>query len=603
MLEEEFKFIKPGEVRTRFAPSPTGFLHIGSARTALFNYLFAKKNQGSFILRIEDTDRERSKTEFEEDILENLKWLGIEWNEGPIAYAQNQKLAPYRTEGSGAGSKIPEGKPSASYGAGKNQKYIGDYGPYRQSERGEIYKKYLEKLLKEGKAYYCFCSEEELEAQRQYQMSIGEAPRYSGKCANLTKEEIKKCLAEEKKFVIRFKVEAKKIEFEDLIRGKIEFDTGLMGDFVIAKQESGGLPRTKISGDSNFSSSNKKNLVRGRFTPLYNFGVVVDDFEMQISHVIRGEEHISNTPKQILIQEALGFPQLKYAHLPLILAPDRSKLSKRHGAVSAAQYRKLGYLPEALVNFIVFLGWNPGEEREIYSMASLIKEFSLERVQKGGAIFNIKRLDFLNGFYVRQKSIERLTELCLPYLIESGLIEEKNDPEPLKLPLEEKRQFKIKESGEEISFETLKNIVSLYQERLKKLSEISELTDFFFKEKLEYNRGLLKWREMTDREIKQSLDKSFKILHKIKEGEFTKGNLEKILMPEAEKFGQEISKKRGLPAEALAKAGDRGYLLWPLRVALTGKEASAGPFEIAEILGREKTLKRIREAKRTIKEQ
>ncbi|OIO44758.1 MAG: glutamate--tRNA ligase [Candidatus Nealsonbacteria bacterium CG_4_10_14_0_8_um_filter_35_10] len=603
MLEEEFKFIKPGEVRTRFAPSPTGFLHIGSARTALFNYLFAKKNQGSFILRIEDTDRERSKTEFEEDILENLKWLGIEWNEGPIAYAQNQKLAPYRTEGSGAGSKIPEGKPSASYGAGKNQKYIGDYGPYRQSERGEIYKKYLEKLLKEGKAYYCFCSEEELEAQRQYQMSIGEAPRYSGKCANLTKEEIKKCLAEEKKFVIRFKVEAKKIEFEDLIRGKIEFDTGLMGDFVIAKQESGGLPRTKISGDSNFSSSNKKNLVRGRFTPLYNFGVVVDDFEMQISHVIRGEEHISNTPKQILIQEALGFPQLKYAHLPLILAPDRSKLSKRHGAVSAAQYRKLGYLPEALVNFIVFLGWNPGEEREIYSMASLIKEFSLERVQKGGAIFNIQRLDFLNGFYVRQKSIERLTELCLPYLIESGLIEEKNDPEPLKLPLEEKRQFKIKESGEEISFETLKNIVSLYQERLKKLSEISELTDFFFKEKLEYNRGLLKWREMTDREIKQSLDKSFKILHKIKEGEFTKGNLEKILMPEAEKFGQEISKKRGLPAEALAKAGDRGYLLWPLRVALTGKEASAGPFEIAEILGREKTLKRIREAKRTIKEQ
>jgi len=603
MLEEEFKFIKPGEVRTRFAPSPTGFLHIGSARTALFNYLFAKKNQGSFILRIEDTDRERSKTEFEEDILENLKWLGIEWNEGPIAYAQNQKLAPYRTEGSGAGSKIPEGKPSASYGAGKNQKYIGDYGPYRQSERGEIYKKYLEKLLKEGKAYYCFCSEEELEAQRQYQMSIGEAPRYSGKCANLTKEEIKKCLAEEKKFVIRFKVEAKKIEFEDLIRGKIEFDTGLMGDFVIAKQESGGLPRTKISGDSNFSSSNKKNLVRGRFTPLYNFGVVVDDFEMQISHVIRGEEHISNTPKQILIQEALGFPQLKYAHLPLILAPDRSKLSKRHGAVSAAQYRKLGYLPEALVNFIVFLGWNPGEEREIYSMASLIKEFSLERVQKGGAIFNIQRLDFLNGFYVRQKSIERLTELCLPYLIESGLIEEKNDPEPLKLPLEEKRQFKIKESGEEISFETLKNIFSLYQERLKKLSEISELTDFFFKEKLEYNRGLLKWREMTDREIKQSLDKSFKILHKIKEGEFTKGNLEKILMPEAEKFGQEISKKRGLPAEALAKAGDRGYLLWPLRVALTGKEASAGPFEIAEILGREKTLKRIREAKRTIKEQ
>jgi len=339
-------------------------------------------------------------------------------------------------------------------------------------------------------------------------------------------------------------------------------------------------------------------------TPLYNFGVVVDDFEMQISHVIRGEEHISNTPKQILIQEALNFPQPKYAHLPLILGPDRSKLSKRHGAVSVSQYRELGYLPEALINFMVFLGWNPGtelkedkssfrhfagtREREIYSLASLIKEFSLERVQKGGAIFNIKRLDFLNGFYIRQKSVERLTELCLPYLIESGLIEERGDPEPLKLPLEEKTQFKIKETGEEISFETLKKIVSLYQERLKKLSEISELTNFFFKEKLEYDRGLLKWQEMTDREIKQSLDKSFKILHKIKEGEFRKENLEKILMEEAEKFAKEIKKP----------IGDRGYLLWPLRVALTGKKTSAGPFEIAEILGREKTLKRIKEARR-----
>jgi nondiscriminating glutamyl-tRNA synthetase len=541
MLEEEFKFIKPGEVRTRFAPSPTGFLHIGSARTALFNYLFAKKNQGSFILRIEDTDKERSKPEFEKDILENLKWLGIEWDEGPVEI-QNSKV--------------------------KSQKYIGDYGPYRQSERGEIYKKYLEELLKEGKAYYCFCSEEELEAQRQYQMSIGQAPRYSGKCANLTKEEVKKNLAEGKKFVIRFRVGTKKIEFEDLIRGKIEFDTGLIGDFVIAKPEGGG------------------------YTPLYNFGVVIDDFEMKISHVIRGEEHISNTPKQILIQEALGFPQPKYAHLPLILAPDRSKLSKRHGAVSVAQYRKFGYLPEALVNFIVFLGWNPGTEREIYSLSSLIKEFSIERIQKGGAVFNIKRLDFLNGFYIRQRSIEKLTEMCLPYLIEAGLIEEVGNPEPLKIPLEEKRQFKIKESGEEISFETLEKIVSLYQERLKKLSEISELTDFFFKERLEYDGGLLKWKNMTDKEIKQSLDKSFKTLHKIREEEFTKENLEKILMPEAENFAKEI--KKPVP--------DRGYLLWPLRVALTGKSASAGPFEIAEILGKEKTLKRIEEARKKLKE-
>lgn len=352
---EEFKFQKPGEVRTRFAPAPTGFLHIGSARTALFNYLFAKKNEGVFILRIEDTDKERSKPEYEKDIIDSLKWLGIEWDE-----------------------------------------------LYRQSERREIYAKYLKKLLDEDLAYHCFCSEEELEAQRDYFLSIGRPPIYNGKCKNLPKEIVKKYLAEKKSSIIRFKVPAKKVEFEDLIRGKIEFDASLIGDFSIAK-------------DLN--------------NPLYNFACVIDDFEMRISHVIRGEDHLSNTPKQILIQEALGFPRPEYAHLPLILGPDRTKLSKRHGAVAISEYKKDGYLPETLINFMAFLGWNPGTEREIYSMASLIKEFSLERIQKGGAIFNIKRLDFLNSFYIRQRSLEKLTELCLPYLIEAGLIEkiEKDD--------------------------------------------------------------------------------------------------------------------------------------------------------------------------------
>jgi glutamyl-tRNA synthetase len=542
MIEEDFKLIEPGRVRVRIAPAPTGYLHIGTARTALFNYLFAKKYQGSFILRIEDTDIERSRPEYEKDIIENLKWLGIEWSEGPDIG--------------------------------------GEYGPYRQSQRLEIYSKYLEKLLAEDKAYYCFCSEEELEAQRQYQMSIGQIPRYSGKCAGLSKEEVKKYLAEGKPSIIRFRVVAKKVEFNDLIRGKIEFDTSLMGDIAIAK-----------------------NLT----TPLYNFAVVIDDFEMKISHVIRGEDHISNTPKQILIQEALGFPRPEYAHLPLILGPDRAKLSKRHGAVAVAEYKKAGYLPEALINFMAFLGWNPGTEREIYSMSSLIKEFSLERIQKGGAIFNQKRLDFLNGFYIRQRSVEKLTELCLPYLISAGLIKKVgNNPgspeetERLKIFEEEKPEYKITETGEGISLETLIKIVSLYQERLKKLSEISELTDFFFKDKLEYDKSLLKWKKMTDKEIRASLDKSEKILSKIKVEEWTRENLEKSLMPEAEKFAQEISRVGDLSAEALAKA-DRGYLLWPLRVALTGKEASAGPFEIAEILGKEKTLKRIREAKEKLK--
>ncbi|MDP2967452.1 MAG: glutamate--tRNA ligase [bacterium] len=538
MLVEEFKFIKPGEVRTRMAPSPTGLLHIGGARTALFNYLFAKKNEGSFVLRIEDTDLERSLPEFEKDILESFKWLWIEWDEGPDI----------------------EGK----------------YGPYRQSQRTDIYKKYIEKLITEDKAYYCFCSQQELEAQRQYQMSQGLAPRYSGKCANLDKETVKKYLAEGKPTIIRFRVPAKKVSFDDLIRGKLEFDAGLMGDIIIAK-------------DLN--------------TPLYNFAAVVDDFEMKISHVIRGEEHIPNTPKQILMQEALGFSKPLYAHLPLILGPDKTKLSKRHGATSVLEFKKQGYLPEAIINFMAFLGWNPGDEskesklssfhfagareREIYSMSSLIKEFSLEKVQKAGAVFNIKKLDFLNGFYIRQKSVEKLTELCLPYLIEEELIspffKEVQYP-PAYGAKEIIQKYKISETGEEIYLETIQKIVSIYQERLKKLSEIVELTDFFFKEKLVYNKDLLKWKEMSDKEIKNSLDRLEKLLSKIKMEDWNKENLESVLLPEAEKMGPAPQK-------------DRGYLLWPFRVALTGKEASAGPFEIAEILGKEKTLKRIKEAK------
>jgi len=548
MAVEDFKFRKPGEVRVRIAPSPTGRLHVGIVRTSLFNYLFAKKNRGSFILRIEDTDPERSKPEYEKDIMENLKWLGIEWDEGPIAPASASAKAQARKQ---------------------NQKYIGDYEPYRQSERGEIYKKYLEKLLADDKAYYCFCSEEELEAQRQYQMSIGQPPIYSGKCRDLPQETVKKYLAEGKKSIIRFRTPSKKVEFDDLIRGRLEFDASLIGDISIAK-----------------------NLA----IPLYNFAVVVDDFEMKISHVIRGEDHISNTPKQILIQEALSFPRPVYAHLPLILGPDRSKLSKRHGTVAIAEYKKAGYLPEALVNFMAFLGWNPGGEREIYSMVSLIKEFSLERVQKGGAVFNIKRLDFLNGFYIRQRSVEKLTELCLPYLISAGLIspEFKTEQYPPAYGAPEIKQiYKIPATEEKINIDLLQKIVSIHQERLKKLSEISELTDFFFKDKLEYNKNLLKWGEMTDEEIKDAIDKLEKILSKIKEEEWNKENLESILMPEAEKIG--------LSAEALAKAGDRGYLLWPFRVALTGKEASAGPFEIAEIMGKEKTIKRIKVARELLK--
>ncbi len=548
-IEEKFGLIPLGSVRTRFAPSPTGFLHIGSVRTALFNYLFAKKHQGSFVLRIEDTDEKRSKDEFEKDIIENLIWLGIEWDEGPIATAQTQN------------SK------------GKAQNCIGNYGPYRQSERKEIYKNYFEKLLKEGKAYYCFCSQEELEARRQYQESIGIAPRYDGKCANLSSKEVEKNLSEGKKAVIRLKVPEKKVQINDMIRGLVEFDTSLTGDFVIAKD---------------------------LLTPVFHFSVVADDFEMKISHVIRGEEHLSNTPKHIIIQEALGFPTPIYAHLPLILAPDKSKLSKRHGSVAVSEYRKEGYLPEAIINMLAFLGWNPGTEQEIYFLPALVKDFSIEKVQKGGAVFDINRLNYLNGFYIRQKSIDKLTELCIPYLIEANLIKplfEEQERFPNFIGYFGKeivQKYQISETKEKISFDYLAKIVLIYKERLKKLSEIIELTDFFFKGKLIYDKNLLKWKEMESKEIIQSLDKLIEILSKIKNGNWKKEFLEKILTTEAEEWG---TVSRAQPLKAGLGLRDRGKLLWPLRVALTGKKASAGPFEIAEILGKEKTLSRLQQAK------
>ncbi len=338
---------KKEKIRTRFAPSPTGPFHIGSARTALFNFLFAKKYGGQFILRIEDTDIERSEPEYEKGITDGLEWLNIRYDEGPC----------------------------------------------RQSSRLDIYSEYLRKLLNDGNAFYCFHSKEFLEEE------AGLAHHCDFKKMRI--QDLEKRLKKENA-VIRFKTPFDlEIAFNDLIRGEIRFNSNALGgDFSLAKTKG-----------------------PDKFLPLYNFAVVIDDFEMNISHVIRGEDHISNTPKQILLQQALKIPTPKYAHLPLILGPDRTKLSKRHGTVGIRDYKKEGYLPEALVNFMAFLGWNPGDEREIYSLPSLIKELSLERIQKGGAIFNIKRLDFLNGFYIRQRSSEKLTELCLPYLLGAGFIE------------------------------------------------------------------------------------------------------------------------------------------------------------------------------------
>ncbi len=508
-------------VRTRFAPSPTGPLNPGGVRTALFSYLFAKRYGGSLILRIEDTDIERSKKEWEQDIFESMKWLGLVWDEGPDYDNQS--------------------------------KYIGEYGPYRQSERKEIYAKYLKKLVEEEKAYYCFCSKEELESYKQYAMSQGLPPVYPGKCRDLDQATIQKYLDEKRPFLIRFKTpKGQKITFNDAVRGKVEFDSTLLGDFSLSK---------------------------GFDNPLYNFVVVIDDYEMKITDVVRGEDHISNTPKQILLQEALGLSKVRYAHLPLILNEKRQKLSKRDNVLPISAYKKEGYFPEALNNFVALLGWNPGTEKEIFSLEQLTKEFSVEKIQKAGAIFNPQKLDWLNGFYIRQKPLKELARLCIPYLEERGLIK-KNEkmirPEDELLP---EVSYSIIATGENIFEDYLENAIALYKERLKKLSEIGDLVDFLFAGILEYPAEMLKWKKMTDyQELADSLNKTLELLSAIEEKDFIKENLEKILLDEA------------------GKMPDRGFLLWPMRVALTGKMNSAGPIDIAAVLGKQRTVKRIEDA-------
>ena len=471
---------KKEKIRTRFAPSPTGPFHVGSIRTALFNFLFAKKFGGKFILRIEDTDLERSKPEYENEIMGGLKWLSIHWNEGP----------------------------------------------YRQSERLDIYAKYLKELLNNGDAFYCFHSKEFLEKE------AGLAHHCEFK--KLPLEDLGKRLKKESA-IIRFKTPPDlEIAFIDLIRGEIRFNSDTLGgDFSLAKAES-----------------------PDKFLPLYNFAVVIDDFEMNITHVIRGEDHISNTPKQILIQQALKLPMPKYAHLPLILGSDKSKLSKRHGAVSVDEYREMGYLPEALINFIAFLGWNPGTDKEVFSLEELIREFDLNKVQKSGAIFNVEKLDWLDGCYLKQLSLDELTKRAVPFLERENLIDEGH-----------------------YDFEYIKKILALEQPRLKKLGEIVERVSYFFKIP-EYKPELLVWRDMLFKDVFASLKVSLNSIFQISDVDFNQKNLEKILLKEAER----------------AKNKDKGRLLWPLRVALTGLEASPGPFEILEILGKNESIKRIEAA-------
>ncbi|PIU98486.1 glutamate--tRNA ligase [Candidatus Wolfebacteria bacterium CG03_land_8_20_14_0_80_40_12] len=485
-------------VRVRLAPSPSGNLHFGTVRTGLFNWLFARNQGGKFILRIEDTDIERSSQKYEENIINGLKWLGLNWDEGPTPPKD-----------------------------GEIRNYLGDYGPYRQSERLDIYEKYLRRLLDEKKAYYCFCSKEQLELDRQAMLAQGLAPKYSGRCSRFSEKENAKKLANAEPAVIRFRMPATEIEFNDLIRGKIKSDVSLIGDVVLA---------------------------RNLRSPLFIFSNAVDDYEMKITHVIRGEDHISNTPKQILIQKALGFDEIKYAHLPLILAPNKTKLSKRFLETNLDDYKKQGYLSEAILNFLALIGWHPKDEREILSVEELIKEFDLKRVQKAGAIFNVEKLDWLNNQYIKK------TE-------QADLINKLKDFVPAEWLSDKNKKLFAK-------------AVAVEKERMKKLTDFKELARFFF-ELPEYKDDLLIWprpkpaekinKEKTFNNLKLLLEE----INKIFKVDFNTRNLEKTIIPLSEVWG-------------------RGELLWPLRAALSGKEASPGPFEIMEAIGKEEIIRRLK---------
>jgi len=444
-------------IRVRVAPSPTGFLHVGTAQSSLYNWLFARKNDGEFLLRIEDTDRERSTKEAEENIIEGLNWLGLKWDSDVTHSSDNQVR----------------------------------------------YSELLEKLLKEDKAFYCHHTKEELEAERKQQEANKEAPRH------ICEHKQKPGNREQGTGIIRLAVDENSdriITFEDQIRGKVEFRQSLLGDFSIAR----------AIGDA-----------------LYHFAVVVDDVDMNITHVLRGEDHISNTPKQILIYEALEKEVPKFAHLPLLLAPDRSKLSKRHGVTSISDYKK-DYLPEAIVNFLGVLGYT--FSKEIISKEEMVQEFELSKVHKSGAIFDIQKLNWINSQYIKKLSAQEFKNII-------------GKPD---LPDE---------------------AVLLMTDRLEKLSDIEQFN--YFWQEPEYDKNLLKWKKASLEESISALGRVAEVLEK---EEFEADNLRRIL----DEMGTEIK--------------DRGLVYWPVRVALTGREKSPDPVDVAMVLGEEKALERIRRA-------
>ena len=469
-------------VRVRFAPSPTGHLHIGNARAAILNWLFARHSDGAFILRIEDTDAERSTQESERSIFEDLRWLNLNWDEGP--------------------------------------EVGGAFGPYRQSERLEIYQKYAEQLLISGQAYYCFCTEAELESERERALARGEQPRYSGRCRTLTPEQREEKRRQGLAPAIRFRAPEQAVSFLDLVRGEMVFPPNNFGDFVLLR--SGGLPT-------------------------YNFAAVIDDHLMEISHVIRGDDHVTNTPRQKMIYQGLGWAVPQFCHIPMILGEDRSRLSKRHGATSLDQFAGKGYLPHALVNFLSLLSWSSPSGDEILTRERLIEEISFERLNKSPAVFDLTKLNWMNGVYLRQLHADELFEACLPFLRKA------HQPLP--------------------DHDTLKQLLVIVQDGLEYLEQAVEKTQFLFVERVHLTDGAA--IAMSQSEAAEKVYWSF--LRQL--------NNYDALTPEAfRQIMKTVNKETGV----------MGKELWmPIRVALTG--ALHGPElpPIAALLGKEKVRKRI----------
>lgn len=487
-------------IRVRFAPSPTGYMHVGNFRTALYTYLFAKKNAGEFLLRIEDTDQKRFVQDALDKLLKIIDWAGLKYSEG--VYLEDGKII---------------------------QK--GEYGPYIQSERLGLYKEYAQKLIDNGTAYYCFCSSEKLEEMRELQTANKQAPMYDRTCLKLTPEEIQKKISAGEAYVIRQKINTKGVtKYADLIRGEIEFKNELLDDQILMKSDG---------------------------YPTYNFANVVDDHLMKISHVMRGEEYVSSTPKYIQLYQNFGWDVPGFAHLPLLLNPDKTKLSKRQGDVAVEDYIVKGYLKEAIINFVVLLGWNLGDgsTQEIFSLKELEEMFDIKRVHKAGAIFDLKKLDWINAQYIKKLSVEELYEKSLEFF--------------------SAKDFFVAASAEMKTEEYLKKVLAVEQERLVKLSDVGESNKFFFAN-IVCDAEMLRWKTNTNEDTKEALEKAKNVLAEITEENWTKSTLEEKL---------------------LAAAGDkRGDLLYPLRAVLTGAQKSPSPFECAWVLGKKESLARIEQA-------